>query len=255
MGLFTKKTKVKDMTPKEMKNARKYLDELINLFGPGQSPNFPLMQVAGLTPGQEKAQSQLPGAVATGGENYQLATEHYRDILEGDTDPRSGDYYQGLRDEMKMLRDESAADIRRRGQREGGTTQTSPTTMGQDESNRAWNSKILQLLGMLTERNIDRKTGAAGAMTRGGREEVDRIGAASQAGEAERMVEQQRNVAIYNQALQELLFPYTQQLQAIGVLNQAPVNIVKTGGGLTDLGFLVSAGSSAAGSYYGAKKA
>ena len=232
MSLTQKKTKIKDYTPKEVKAARSYLEKLIDLFSPGESPDFPLMQTAGLTPGGEMAQQQLPGAVQTGGENYQLATEHYRDILEGGTDPRSGDQFKGLRDEMVMLRDQSAAELRRRGQREGGTTQTSPTMMGQDESNRAWNSKILQLLGMLTERDIDRKTDAAGKMTRGGGEEVNRLGAASEVAEIGRNVETERNVAIYNQALQELLFPYNQQLSLINSMFSSPAPmLVKTGGG------------------------
>ena len=81
------------------------------------------------------------------------------------------------------------------------------------------------------------------AATQAGELDQNRIAgilASQDAAGLERELEQQRNTAVYNALLQELLFPYEQALNiATALLGHSPT-MVTTGGGLTDLGFAAS---------------
>ena len=114
-------------------------------------------------------------------------------------------------------------------------------------------SNLLRELGVLQQAEKTRKDQAARDISDIDMSQISTMAAAGSVADVERQVEQQRNTALYQAALQQVLFPYT----TMSNIAQAMTNItnqgVVMGGGLTDVGFGVSALSGMFGSYYGAK--
>lgn len=247
MGLFTSKTKVKDPLAGQKAEAANWLLDLLK----SGTPNIPIQQIAGLTDTQQAIQSGLKSQYANLNANYDTARGYYTDVINDQYDPRTSDYYQGLRQEAGDLKTEASNDVRQSANL-GGMLQSTPRMAVESENRRKIDNQTLTLLGGMYETERNRKENAIGNLGQIDAQQAQSTGMLSQIADQERSIEQARNDALYNQALQTILFPYQYQAQLASAIFGASQPVV-TGGGMTDLGFLVSAGASLAGGYFGAK--
>jgi hypothetical protein len=248
MGLFTKSQsfKFKEIpSTSEQNRARNWLEGLYR-----KDMQFPLQGTADLTGTQQDIQTQLQGLLDQSGGDYQAVADYYRNVLNGGYDPKTSDFYQGFRQEATTLKQMGQRDVARSAQK-AGMARSTPSVGMQGLVGADYDSKILQVLGGLYEQERDRQGQAAAGLPSLRGQQVGTMGAANQIAETARRVEQEKLDALYNQAFHTLLAPYTYQAKiAMALLNEPRYLGVKSGGGLTDLGFLTNAMSSAVGSYY-----
>jgi len=203
-------------------------------------------------------QSALLGSLGDYGQqvqgNYDQATDYYKGVLGGGYDPRNSDYYKGLRQEAGQLKADSNTAIRRQAAA-GGMLQSSPTQAQIGDNERQVNNTLLTQLGGMYENERSRMGQAAQGLQQADSQRLQATGQVASLMDMERQIEQQKMDALYNQALQTVMFPYQYQAGLANSIfsgSQGSQPIV-TGGGLTDLGFIASVGGSVAGSYFGAK--
>jgi uncharacterized protein YaaQ len=245
MGLFTSKQKIKDPLAAQKKTAANYL---INLLNQG-TPDIPQQQVAGMTGVQSDLLSSLGDYTNDINANYGQATGYYKDVLSGNYDPRNSDYYKGLRNEAAQLKADSGTAIKRNASA-GGMLSSSPTSALIGSNERQINNQLLTLLGGMYENERSRMGQAAQGLQQADSQRIQNVGQTMQVADVERQIEQQRNNALYNQALQTVMFPYQYQVNIASAIFGASQPIV-TGGGATDLGIAFSALTGAAGSIVG----
>lgn len=250
MGLFSssKKVKVVDPLASQKKEAANYLLDLAK----SGTPNLPTQGVANLTDTQRLVQSGLKSQYRNANDSYDSASNYYADVLNGSYDPRTSDFYKGLRQEADQLKTGEQTKIRQ-GASLGGMLQSTPRMGVESRARQDIDTQTLKMLGGLYENERSRMNEAATRLPLVERERVDTNANINAIADQERAIEQARNDALYNQALQTVLFPYQYQANVASSIFNGHVDTAMTGGGMTDLGFLLSAGASAAGGYFGAK--
>ena len=251
MGLFTqpKKLKFKEIpSAPEQTQARNWLQDLYQ-----SDFNAPVEQTADLTPNEQTIQQFITDYLPQMQGNYGAAEKYYQDVVAGGYDPRTSPAYAGYRDEADRAKT-IAQNQTRRGLSHGGVLGSTPGAGMIADTGANYDSKILSLLGNLYENERNRQTGAAGALMELPSRRIAGYGAASTLSEKPRQIEQAKYTAMYNAAMQDLLAPYLYKANiALALLNEQRYAGYETGGGMTDWGFLINAGASAAGSYFGAK--
>lgn len=251
MGLFTSKSKVKDMTPLEVSGSRKYLYNLLQQYAPGQSPKFPVMQVPGMTDTEKTLQGRISTLASGDTEGYRLAMDYAKDQLAGYENPANNPYYQGIKAESLALDAQNNANVRRQAQLAGqGRSTASGAVQGQNTT--ATNRYLTTILGQLAEQDKDRRANAANLAGSLGNQEVQNMGQLSALAAIPRNIETVQNQAIYEALMREMLFPYQEQLAVTSAINGLQPTYVQTGGGMTDLGFLLNAGATIAAGAAGA---
>ncbi len=241
MGLFTKDKKLKAVPrTEESKTAGKYLMDTLKKG----TPEIPVRNVADLTPMQQLIQEKLGGYLSSSEESSALARKTYTDILNEDPDITKGKQYQGLKSEAERLKKKGITDVRHSANRKG-MFGSSPQFAGEGEVSAQYDSNLLTLLGQLEERQKDRKTQAAGDISRLDSSNISNAAAIGGIAKEEQMNEQMKSDALYSAALQQVMFPYTTMSNIAAQLLNVRQDYAVTGGGMTDLGFALSAGATA----------
>lgn len=248
MSLFTKdeKLKVVPRTEESIFGGQFNIDLLKE--GP---PTIPTQEIAGLTPIQKLIQDQLAGTLKSTGESTALAKGEMTKTLTDQYDPRTSDLYRGLREESERLKTEGLTDVRQRAEL-GGMLQSTPAVAAEQSLINIADSNLLQQLGLLTEKERDRKVDAARDIQGVDAAGISNVAAIGGVADQQRAVEQARNDALYNAAIQQVLFPYTNMSNIASSLLNVQDQAFMTGGGMTDLGFGLATGASALGAYAGA---
>lgn len=243
-SLFTEPTKIELGPQSEASKAgQAYLTKLI-----GTAPNVALQGTAGLTPVQMAIQQSLSGLLAKSGQAGDLASKEYSSILEGDYDPRTSPYYEGLRQEAERLKKEGVTGLRQRAEL-GGMLGSSTGAVAEGSFVSEANSALLKELGRLMETERGRKLLAAEGIQGAEAQRLGNIAAVGGIADIERDIEQQRADALYEQAMQQMLFPYQYQANiANSLLGYSPETVI-TGGGLSDFGYMTQSMGSAFKSY------
>lgn len=212
-------------------------------------PDMPIRDVADLTPIQQLIMERLPELLESSAGSKALAKAELEKTLGGEYDPRTSPYYEGLRREAEILEREGLTDLRQSAELggmfksggAGGRTGAEASFLSSSKSN------LLKELGALYENERTRKAQAARdiqGIERAGIEDIAAIGSIA---EAERSVEEQKNQAIYEAYMQQIMFPYTVMTNIATALLNVQNQAVLKGGGLTDLGWFTALGASMAG--------
>ena len=168
---------------------------------------LPMRETADLTPVQKEIQQMLSGILSKTDQAGDLASGEYRSILEDEYDPRTSPYYEGFRQEAERLQKEGVTSLRQRSEL-GGMLGSSNAAVSEGSFVSQSNSAILKELGRLLETERGRKLLAAEGIQGAESQRIGNVAAVGGLAEAERNVEQQRNDALYNQVMQQILFPY-----------------------------------------------
>lgn len=197
--------------------------------------NYPRRQTADMTGGEQAAQGKIQSYLLDGTEGYNAAMAHTNKTLEGGYDPRTSDFYKGYRAEAETLRNDSNAQIGRQSQLAGMANSTPATGMISD-NNRRIDDMLLRSLGGMYENERNRMDSAANTAGALGSQKFNETLQADIALAKERVIEQMKYDMIYNEALQELLAPYSIQAPiAMTMMGYSPGTWIKPGGesGLT----------------------
>lgn len=244
MGLFTSDVKIEDKTAPVKKTAQKQLEQFIKRQPFGTVPKIPTQEIAGLSPLQQEFQRLIANQVT--GEDYNIASDVFRTAAQQDVDPTTSPEFTAFRQMADRLKTEGQTDIRQRAEL-GGQLKSTPAAAVEAEAGREFDTALLQELARIQRQNQQDKLQAAAGLTELGTRRLDDISAANVIADQERAIEQARNDAIYQQAISTVLFPYQEQLQLFSLATGQTRDLVKTGGGLTDLGFGASLAASAFG--------
>jgi hypothetical protein len=236
-GLFIEEEKTKDVTPSVASTARDQLEQFIRQQPFGTAPDIPTRQIEGLTPLQEELRRLAGGQVT--GEDFGIAQDVFRQAAQRDVDVATSPEFEGLRRQIERLQTETQTGVRQRAEL-GGQLKSTPAAAIEAEREQELGTFLLQEFSRLQRQAEQDKLRAATGLSELGTRRLGDIATATQIADQERAIEQARNDAIYNQALQTTLFPYQEQLQLFSLLQGIQPNIAITGGGLTDLGFLAS---------------
>lgn len=247
-ALFTKEKKLK-IVPRteESKVGGQYLTGLVK----GTPPTIPTREVAGLTPTQLIISRGLEDLMVKTGMDAEAARTEIMKTLTDKYDPRTSPYYRGLREETERLKTEGVTDIRQASEL-GGMFKSTPRLGAEGELINVANSNLLKQLGLLYETERGRKSQAARDIQDVGTKEIGKYAAIGAMSDIERQLEQEVMNAKYTQAIEQMLFPYREQVGIATALLGVKEDFYMTGGGLTDLGFGVAAGANALASFAGA---
>jgi len=248
MGLLTKSEKVR-LAPQttESKIGSQKIQGLL-----GQTPNIPTQDIAGLSSMEQLIQKYLPQYFANINAGGDLAQGEYTKILTDQYNPMDSPFYEGLRGEAARLKAKGITSLRQRANLGGMLDSTNAIGQEGDFANQS-DSSLLQILGQLFENERGRKMNAAQGIQSSQSQNLSNVAAVGQMAGAEREIEQARNDALYQQAIQSIMFPYQYQASlAQSLLNYSP-GMIATGGGMTDVGMLLTGGAQAGGAYFGAK--
>lgn len=147
----------------------------------GTTPDLPTRQVAGMSEAEQQGQGILMKVLS--GQSFQ--------------DPRTSPLYEGLRAESISNENRNADILRRRAQLGGGFNSSASFGAEAQLRNQASNQRLTLLGGLYNqERNRDNS--------------YTRMAAASQYGALPRMLEQMQQEAVFQQEMQQQMFPYTQ---------------------------------------------
>jgi hypothetical protein len=242
MGLFSKdksfKFKLIPSAP-EQTQARSYLTGLMD-----NNIQFPTEGIADLTPTEQQIQGQLPSYLDQIASDFDTTRGYYNDVISGEYDPRTSDYYQGYRQEQDMAKEDAIAGVSRLGQK-AGMARSTPVLGVQAKTGQAYDAQKLTQLGALYENERANMNNAAGSLSNLGGQQLNQVSQVEQLAQVQREQEQMKLSAMYQAVLQTLLAPYQFNAQIAGaLLNEQRYMGVETGGGLTDLGFMVNAGAS-----------
>jgi hypothetical protein len=243
VGIFSKDNKLKFKeipSAPEQTQARNYLVDLME-----NDLQFPVQGTAELTGTEQQIQGMLPSYLGMLEEDYGAARDYYNDVLSGGYDPRTSDYYQGFRAEQDMAKRDAMLDVARMGQM-AGMSRSTPVVGVQARTGAAFDAQTLQQLGLLYDNERTRMGQAAGALGQLGGQQLANLSQVEQLAMVQRQQEQMKLSAMYQAALRTLLFPYEKQAGIAEVLlGEQRYTGYQTGGGLTDWGFMMAAGSNA----------
>ena len=241
MSFFTKDQKIKLIPRTEGSKAGENL--LMDIAG--TTPNIPQAGVAGLTPMQKIIQQSLPGLMDRISEGGTAAGDYYKGVLGKDFDLESDPRYQTLMQQSGVLTKQASTQARR-GSERMGMLDSSPANEFEGSEIQKAQSPILQAIGSLLNQKEAERMNAAQGIGRAGAQEVGNVAAVGGIAETARSVEQQRADALYNQLMQQILFPFQYQASLANSLMNFKPDYAVTGGGMTDLGFMLQVGKDAA---------
>jgi len=241
-ALFTKDQEIEIIPQSEAsKTGQAYLEQQL-----GSTPDVPQQGVAGLTPIQMAIQGMLPGTLDRVAEGSTAAQDYYKGILNSDASLEDDPRYQTLMQQSDILTRKASTEAKR-GSERYGMLDSSGGAESQMTAIQKAQSPILQAIGSLLTQKEGEKMNAAEGVGRAGSQEIGNVAAVGGIAEAARSIEQQQADALYQQVMMQMMFPYQYQTNiANSLLNYSPDYAV-TGGGMTDLGFMVNAGAQAAG--------
>ena len=244
MGWFTKDTKVE--SPAEWAPARK---ELLKI---GQTtPTFGVQGTAGMTDTEKAAQATLSNYAGGQSPEVQTALASLKEAgqYQSLTDVPE---YAALLDIGTKSMDDQLNRMGRSLQLTGNTSSGSGASVMSDEIGRL-NTELLGSLAPYAADERDKRYNAPlQAANLAATDTQQRLGAVKEYGALPREIEQLSLNAEYMSKYLNEIAPYQYQVPALQAVSQSGETTI-TGGGMTDLGFAVSAGGQAAGSYYGAK--
>jgi hypothetical protein len=245
MSLFTKKEKRKDPYAGDK---RRGLDFLTGLMQSG-TPDMPTRDIAGLTANQQRIQAGIGDQYDDMNVNYGTARDYLTNIISGGYDPRTSDFYKGLRQEGEDFKADAVTDVRQSANL-GGMLQSTPRMAVEAETVRKTDRDTLTRLGGMYETERGRMGMAAEGIGRLDMNRIAMTGNLQAIADLERQIEQQRNDAVYNQAMETITFPYRYQAGLANSLIGAS-DPYMTGGGpkgwVTDTAGIMKLGASAAG--------
>lgn len=216
---FSDKSKSEVKLDPRTTEARKWILGLLQQ----PAPDFPTLGTAGMSPAEQTGQNllgQYIGSPANTGD-YDLALNEFRKTLAGDYDPVTGAAYQGYRDASMMEEEGAVNKVAGRAQKSGTYGFTGALT-GEGMTRRGYSADRMARLGALQESERNRQMAAAGMLPEAAdyasADPLRKAAAGMQLGGLPRELEQQGNVATYNQIMQQLMFPYTTQANLAQVL-------------------------------------
>lgn len=242
IGLFTKKTKVKE--PAEWKPARQ------SLLAIGQTPlNFDVKGTAGMTDTELQAQDLLAQYAANPSPEVQAALASLKEAGQ----------YTNLMDvpEYAALyntgRADNNSDLNRLGRtlQLGGNTNTSSGAGVMTNRIGENNARLLGTMAPLAAQERERRYQAPiTAAQISASDTQSRLGAVASYGALPRQLEQLSLDSEYMASYLNETAPYQYQVPALNAVSNSGTTTV-TGGGLSDLGMLLQAGATVAGGYAG----
>ena len=210
---------------------------------------FPTLQIAGLTDTEKTVQDQVASYLQTAPADFELSSNYFRDVLKGEYDPETSRYYKGIRGQLDTQKDDAQADVKRSAQK-AGTARATPSLGIEQRAGQDYDFEADKVLGSLLQDERQFMAQAGQVLPALKSEQLNQLGAADQIASKPRMIEQMRKQATYDKMVNDMLAQYKYQANiAMALLNESRYVGYGTGGGLTDLGFLVSAGASAGASY------
>jgi hypothetical protein len=172
---------------------------------PGTYPQLPKVNVPGLTSYQEQGLSLLKDLLSREiPEIFGLGQSQVEGTLRGDYDPRTSDYYQGMREQMLQEEQQGLSELRR-GANLGGMLYSEPRMRHEGDYLSGQAAQRQSLLGGMFENERTRQQQAATQAMQYAQypdlRDIGRIQAAMTYGEAPRAAE-----------MDQLLFPYQYQV-------------------------------------------
>ena len=180
--------------------AIKYLRDMMG------KTDYPLQEIAGLTPAELQGQdilSKLLGTTAMP-QGYELGMGELAKTLGGAYRPETSPYYEGFRQQLQGVKEEGLADLARQSQK-GGMLYSTGRTGAQAKYLGDIGAKQMSALGQLYEAERGRMAGAVPQALQYGQFEAgipySKLGAVSQYGGLPREIEQMRKTAAYQQKM------------------------------------------------------
>lgn len=211
MGLFSAKTKLKDVRTREAKSADQYLNALLKQG----TPKFPEEQVAGMSEAEQLAQELLRGYGQREGEGLSTLREMAGasdNILEDPT-------ITALMEVIGKRGNQTANRLSRSLMLRGGRGSAGRDMLGRAVTE-TQNEMLSTLAPYATQRRQQKLTAAQMLNTLGEGSTLNRLNALSTTGSLPRTLEQMKNSANYQKLLQQVLFPYQQGLNVAGTIKK-----------------------------------
>ncbi|MGD8787024.1 MAG: hypothetical protein PVJ60_06340 [Phycisphaerales bacterium] len=229
-------TKLKDLTKGKRQRAREFMYQLLP-----QEAEFPVKEIVGLSEAEQTGQELLNKYLATGTPaGTQTAINELTKTVEGGYDPVTSLAYKGYRDQSKLEEQNAINELKRRLQLVGHGGFSTPALNAEGQTRRGYSADRMSFLGQLYDQERNRQTAAAVPLATlsdtAGELPLRQTAAAAAYGGAERTIEQQREDALYESLVQELLFPYIYQMPVAQSLLAEQRIFPESGGSDTDLG-------------------
>jgi hypothetical protein len=225
--------KTKFYLPAYYTEGRKYIYDLIQ----GGTPNIPTQKVAGMTDAETRAQSLLSKYMNSSmPSGYSTALNELEKTVKGGYDPRTSEAYRGYREASK-LEEEDAVNALGRQAQISGMAKSTPVLNNTGKTRRGYSADRLSYLGSLMNSERDRQLNATTALMEGAdyasQLPLRQATAGMSLGALPRQLEQTEEDAIYNQIMQEIMFPYEvlgNYAQFLGGGGGGPISYYKEGG-------------------------
>ncbi len=210
----------------------------------GQAPDMPQQGIAGLTPMQQLIQSRLGSMLSNVEEGGTAASDYYRNLLSDDYDVTQDPRYLAAKDVADVQGRTAANAAARKAEGAGMLQSAGPGGASQHIFDAYQDSATSPLLGVMSQLLSNRESLQAGAAEGVGRtagQQLQNVAAVGGISDQARAIEQAGNDALFQYAMQTVLFPYQQQANIASSLMNFKPDTFTTGGGLTDLGFATNA--------------
>lgn len=191
-----------------------------------QTIDLPTRQVPGMNDLQKTGQSlagKYINADMSGGVTN--AIEQLNKTVGGGYDPLTSSEYKGYRELSKLEEENAVNALRRRGQISGVGAST-PILSQEGRVRRGFSGDRMSMAGQLLNRERDRMIDATGRLIQAedyaAYDPVRKAAVASEYGDQQRDIETEREDAIYNTLMAEVLAPYTYQVPISQALIDEP---------------------------------
>ncbi len=218
------------------KNARNYINNLIYA-----QPEYPVQDIANLTPIQQQIQQYLSGNMGSANDMYNTASGVYKDYLTSDYDPATSNYWKGYRAVAESQKAQALKSDRQR-TNAGGMLRSTPGSQIEGTTRQNYDNAQLAKLGKLQENELNRRLGAASNAQRVQSQYLGNMATTSGIADQQRAIEQAQNDAVYKAAMQTLLHPYTYSTALAEAITSEQMYYYKSkssSGGLGGIGSVV----------------
>lgn len=215
---------------KTQKQARTYIEQLLA----GGTPDMPTRGIAGMSDAESQAQTILQRYLSGAPEGYDEGMEHLRGTLAGGYDPRTSQYYQGLREQSAMDEADAVAALRR-GSQAGGMFYSDPSMRAEGTLRSRYGASRDALLGGLYRDDLKRRDAAVPQLMRYGQMPAMQAAQGMQLGGLPRQLAQAGENANYQTLLQRVMFPYTHGSNLAGQLFDMKADTYMTPGGPSEM--------------------
>jgi len=185
----------------EQTQARDYLGRLMTGI------DSPTQQVAALTEAQRSAIGRIEQTAYQSHEANTQALSYLQGVLSGNYDPRTSQYYQGLRQEAQDLNAQQNLAIRQRSNMSGMISST-PAAGLEAQNTRQNNQALTTQLGGMYENERNRMSQAAAQIGQVSQADMQAQSASYQAQGAIRQYEQAQLDARYNKLINDMQMQY-----------------------------------------------